>query len=162
MQVRLGEVLIEQGVITRAQADSILTEQRRTGEPFGLLCERLYSVHPAAVEHAWAMQYASLSRTIDPMNESIQEQAIALVTRRQAWQFRILPLRFEGRELMMATTSQHIRRALRFAIGVINVPVYLVLANPEALGEALCRYYPLPGMCPQSINDDQMDRILAC
>jgi len=83
-----------------------------------------------------------------------------LISRRQAWQFRVLPLRFDGRELMLVTTRTHLCRALRFATAVMCVPVYLVLATPAALGEALCRHYPLPGMTPQSVYDDASDRLL--
>lgn len=160
MEVRIGQILIEHGMLSAAQSDAILREQQRTGEPFGLLCERLFNVDPESVENAWAAQYASVARTIDPMHEAVDERAMELITRRQAWQFRVLPLRFDGREVMMATTQQHLRRALRFATSVIGVPVYLVLASPLLLGEALCRYYPLPGMTPQSINDDAMDMVL--
>jgi hypothetical protein len=161
MELRLGKVLIDQGLLTNEQSETVLREQKRTGEPFGLLCERLFNVDPAAVEDAWATQYASLSRTIDPLQEPVDSKMLELVTRRQAWQFRVLPIRMDGRELVMATTRQHLRRSLRFATGVIGTPVFLVLATPEMLGEALCRYYPLPGMTPRSVNDSEMDRLLA-
>ena len=160
MEVRLGQLLIETGVLTVTQVERILKEQQRSGEPFGLLCERLFHIDPSAVEHAWASQYASLSRIVDPAAEVIEPEALALVTRRQAWQFRVLPMRFDSGELMVATTQQHLRRALRFATAVMCVPVFLVLATPEALGQALCRHYPLPGMTPRSVNDGEMDHLL--
>lgn len=161
MQLRLGNILVEQGVLTESQVQDVLREQQRTGEPFGLICERLCDVSPQDVEQAWATQYSAQTRTVDPLSEPVDRRALELITRRQAWQFRVLPLRFDGRELMMVTTRQHLCRALRFATAVMCVPVYLVLAPPTALGEALCRHYPLPGMTPQSINDDFMDRLVA-
>ena len=157
MEVRLGQLLVQAGVLTQSQVEQVLAEQTRTGEPFGLLCERMFSVNPSAVEDAWAVQYVGLTRRVDPRHEAIDTNALGLVTRRQAWQFRVMPLRFDGDELMMATTQQHLRRALRFANNVIAVPVYLVLTDPQQLGEALCRNYPLPGMTAASINDDGMD-----
>jgi len=160
MELRLGELLIESGVLNEQQVREILARQRRTGEPFGLLAERLFSVDPAAVETAWARQYALIARKVDPQVEVYDEQALGLVTRRQAWQFRVLPIRFEPAELMLASTQLHLRRALRFATNVIGVPVFLVLAEPHALGAALCRHYPMPGMTPDSIVDDGMDRLL--
>jgi type IV pilus assembly protein PilB len=160
MEVRLGQLLIQSGVLTQAQVEQALREQAATGEPFGLLCERLFSINPNAVEDAWATQYVSLTRRVDPLTEDVDRKALELVTRRQAWQFRVLPLRFDGNELMLATTRQHLRRALRFANNVIAVPVYLVLAEPKALGEALCRHYPLPGMTAGAIDDDGLDYLL--
>lgn len=156
MEVRLGQLLIEKGVLTADQAQQVLAEQERSGEPFGLLCERLFSVDEEAVEQAWAHQYAKLSRAVDPLQEIVEKRALELITRRQAWQFRILPLRFDGHELMMATTQQHLRRALRFTTAIMGVPVYLVMAAPAALGQALCRYYPLPGMTPSSIEGSRL------
>lgn len=154
MEVRLGQLLVEDGVLTSQQVEEIVAEQERTGEPFGLLAERLFGVDPHKIEEAWARQYAHLTRTVKPEVEVFDEQATELVTRRQAWQFRILPLRFEGRELLIATTEQHLRRALRFATNVIGIPVFFVMADPLDLGRALCAHYALPGMTPESVLDD--------
>ncbi len=153
-EVRLGQLLVESSVLTSQQVTDIVTEQERTGEPFGLLAERLFGVDPRKIEEAWAQQYARLTRTVNPRIEVFDEQASELVTRRQAWQFRILPLRFEGRELLIATSQQHLRRALRFATNVIGIPVFFVMAEPLALGRALCDRYPLPGMTPESVIDE--------
>ena len=160
MTMRLGQVLVAKGVLTETQVDTILRKQQHTGKPFGLLCEQIFGIDPEQIEQAWAVQYAELTRRIDPAQEAIDPHALELVTRRQAWQFRVLPIRFDDGELMMATTSRHLRRALRFATNVIGVPVYLVLTPAEKLGEALCRYYPLPGMTVRAVDDDAMDMVL--
>lgn len=161
MTIRLGKILVDRGVLTDAQVKDVLNEQERSGAPFGLICEQLFGVSPHDVEQAWAAQYSAQARVVDPLREPVDRKAIDLITRRQAWQFRVLPLRFDGRELVLVTTSQHLCRALRFATAVIGVPVYVVLAKPAALGEALCRHYPMPGMTPQSIGDDATDRMVA-
>ena len=154
-ELRLGQLLVKSGVLTGPQVDTILSTQERGGEPFGLLAERLYGVDPQKIEEAWAEQYAVLTRTVNPEVEVYDAKACELVTRRQAWQFRILPLRFEGRELIIATTQGHLRRALRFATNVIGIPVFFVMADSLALGRTLCDRYPLPGMTPESVDDDQ-------
>ena len=148
MELRLGSLLVEEGVLTRPQVEEILERQAETGDPFGVIAETMYGVDPAAVEMAWARQYAGLTRRIDPLNEEICLRALATVTRRQAWQFRILPLRFEPTELVLATTEMHLARALRFVTNVLGVPAVLMMADPHRLGEALDRHYPLPGMPP--------------
>ncbi len=156
-ELRLGQLLVESEVLTGKQVDHIVTVQEKSGEPFGLLAERLFGVDPQKIEEAWAKQYAGLTRTVDPEVEVYDDDASGLVTRRQAWQFRILPLRFEGRELLIATTQQHLRRALRFATNVIGIPVFFVMAKPKALGLALCKRYPLPGMKPEMVDDDVIE-----
>jgi hypothetical protein len=156
-ELRLGQLLVESGVLTGQQVDHIVSVQEQNGEPFGLLAERLFGVDPQKIEEAWAKQYAGLTRTVDPEVEVYDDDAGGLVTRRQAWQFRILPLRFEGRELLIATTQHHLRRALRFATNVIGIPVFFVMAKPKALGLALCKRYPLPGMRPELVDDDVIE-----
>jgi hypothetical protein len=52
---------------------------------------------------------------------------------------------------MVATTQVHLRRALRFATHVIGLPVYFVMSDPVALGLALRRHFPLPGLTPESV-----------
>ena len=156
-ELRLGQLLVESGVLAEKQVSHIVSAQEKTGEPFGLLAERLFGVDPQKIEEAWAKQYAGLTRTVDPEIEVYDMEAARLVTRRQAWQFRILPLRFEGRELLIATTQEHLRRALRFATNVIGIPVFFVMAESTALGQALCKRYPLPGMSPELVDDDVIE-----
>jgi hypothetical protein len=159
--LRLGEVLVDSKLLTTEQVASILQRQQQTGQPFGMLAEAMFGIHPDRIEDAWAQQYASLTRRIDPATEVYEQRAAELITRRQAWQFRVLPIRFDGRELMIATTADHLRRALRFATRVLGVQTYFVIASSRDLGEALCKRYPLPGMTPGSVEDEALERLLA-
>lgn len=151
MEMRLGQLLVDGGVLTGSQVEDVLAEQAESGLPFGVIAEDRFGVDPASVEAAWARQYAALTRTVDPRHEVFDDRALLVVTRRQAWQFRVLPIRFDDRELMVATTQLHLRRALRFATHVIGLPVYFVMSDPEALGLALCRHFSLPGMTAESV-----------
>ncbi|MGI9013792.1 MAG: hypothetical protein ACR2GY_06020 [Phycisphaerales bacterium] len=160
MHVRIGDILLREGRLTTHQVHEVLAAQLATGEPFGLLCEKLFNLPTEYIEEAWQTQYIGMAQRIDPLHEMIDNRALGLITRRQAWQFRVLPIRFDDRELMLATTSHHLRRALRFATRCLGVPVYLVIAESRPLGEALCRHYPIAGMTPASIDDDAMDRLL--
>lgn len=161
MKLRLGQVLMDAGMLNAEQVAQVLERQRRDQKPFGLLCERMFGLAPEVIEEAWAQQYATVTRTIDPELEVFEPQALELISRRQAWQFRVLPIRFDDTELMLATTPMHLRRALRFASELIQVPLYIVMADAERLGQALCKHYPLPGMTPQSVTDWAMDDLLA-
>jgi len=160
MKLRLGQMLVDSGTLTEEQVQMILAQQEECGRPFGVLCEELLGISPTVIEAAWARQYALTTRTIDPRLEVFDDHVRDLVTRRQAWQFRVLPIRFDDRELMAATTADHLPRALRFIQNTLGVPTYLVLTEATALGEALCRYYPLPGMTPQCVNDRAMDDLV--
>ncbi|MHC4908916.1 MAG: GspE/PulE/PilB domain-containing protein, partial [Planctomycetota bacterium] len=140
--------------------ESVLEKQARTGRPFGLLAEELFDLDATEVERAWARQYAGLTLRVDPLTQPTDERVLAMVTRRQAWQFRVVPIRFDGAELMLATTEQFLRRALGFAVNVLSTPAYIVLADGDELGAALCRFYAMPGMTPD-IADSGLDHLLA-
>ncbi len=157
MEGRLGQLLVQSGVLTEHQVKKVLARQLTSGEPFGLLSEELFGVDPSVIEDAWARQYARITRTIDPEVEVFEDRAKDLITRRQAWQFRILPIRFDGDELMIATTQEHLRRALRFAVNVIGVPVFFVMAEAETLEKALTKHYAWPEMTDRA----GLERLLA-
>ena len=150
-EARIGELLVAAGVLNETQVEAILEQQRVSSEPFGLLSERLFNIDGRLIEQAWARQYSSLTRLVDPITEVYDERATALVTRRQAWQFRVLPIRFDGADLMIATAEPFICRALGFITHVIGVSSYLVLADPRRLGETLCRLYAFPGLTPAAV-----------
>src|SRR5690606_14849299 len=115
MMLRLGDLLVRNGALTEAQRDSVLDYQRLTGRPFGELAERLFGVGQQAVEQAWAEQYGMIAQRVDPRTERVDAEALSMIDRRQAWQFRVLPIRFEAGELMICTTQDHLVRALKFA-----------------------------------------------
>lgn len=151
MAIRLGEILIQRGLLTQAQVEEILDQQSQWHRPFGVLAEEMFGLSVDDVEQAWAEQYAALTRVLDVRHETPEPHALAMVDRRQAWQFRVLPLRFDGEELMVATTREQLSRALRFVSRCLASPCYLVLTESRALGEALVRHFPMAGMTPDSI-----------
>ncbi len=144
--MRIGELLVHHGVLTQRQVDLAVAEQRESGEPFGVVCERLFGVHPKVVEGAWAEQYAALVKAVDPKLNQLDPEAEALMTRRQAWQFRAAPLRFEDDHVVVVTCAESLARALRFATTHIAAPVFFVLVTPEQLAKHLTERFPMRGM----------------
>lgn len=151
MTLRLGDLLVRSGALTEEQRDSVLEYQKLTGRPFGELAERLFGVGEAVVEQAWADQYAMVAQRIDPRTERFDPECLSLIDRRQAWQFRTLPIRFDGDELIICSTHEHLVRALKFAGWRIQAPCYFVLTDALSLGEALVKHYPMAGMTPNMV-----------
>ncbi len=145
MTAPLGHLLVRNGVLDQRQVRRALEEQSRTGVPFGVACEQLFSVDPRDIEDAWADQYAGLTRTVDLAVEALDSTALGVVERRQAWQFGVFPVRWDGGELMVATTSDLLVRAHRFMSTHRREPVFFVMTSHRGLVEALQRAYPLPG-----------------
>lgn len=141
--MRIGELLVRQGILTEAQVESVLEIQTERTEPFGSICERLFGVAPEVVEDAWVEQYTELIGSLQPDFDTCDAAVIDLLTRRQAWQFRIVPIRWEDGAVVLATTKSHLQRALRFVTGTLSFPVYFLITDAATLGESLDRYYPM-------------------
>lgn len=143
MAIRLGDLLVAKGILTEAQRVEILEEQRTTPRPFGELAERLFGVSESAVEQAWAEQYAQMAEGIDPRAATVDPDVLGLIERRQAWQFRVLPIRVDGDEIVVCTTADNLPRALRFIGWRVSRPCYFQIADADALDEALQQHYPM-------------------
>lgn len=153
MPVRIGDILVQTGVITELMRDEILEEQRIIGRPFGELAERMFAVDPDIIEQAWAVQYEGLAGVVDLAAYPIDPEATRVVTTRQAWQFRLLPLAYEHGELMICTPRQNLPRALRFAATQLADCCFFVVAELNDLAEALQRFHPMPGFGPETLAE---------
>ena len=141
--IQIGQLLIEQGVLTAKQVEHILKVQKMSHRPFGDLAERLYGISPKAVEDAWVEQYLRVVGTVDLNDVQIDTECLRMLNRRQAWQFHLLPV---GRrpELEMATTAETLVRSVNFACRKIDEPVHFLIAERRQLREFLMKHYPVP------------------
>ena len=147
--IRLGEILIEQGVLSEHQVFEIVRAQKNNRLPFGVLAERMFDVTIDSIEAAWIEQYHRFTGTLDLDASPVDEEALRLVNRRQAWQFEVLPVQFEATgELLMAASRHRLARAVTFAARHIDRVVYFRVAESRQLREFLQRHYPMPGGPP--------------
>jgi hypothetical protein len=142
--IKIGEILVLHGVLNREQVRQILDEQRESARPFGDLAERLFGVSPKAIEEAWVAQYLSTVGITDLDEIQIDIDCLRVLSRRQAWQFHLLPVMRMGGELTMATDEQNIVRALNFATRSIGEDVHLIVTTRRQLREFLMRHFPVP------------------
>ena len=143
--IRLGELLVEAGVLSEQQVFEIVQAQKKQQVPFGVLAERMFDVTIDTIEQAWIEQYHRFTGTLDLQAQQVDEQALRLINRRQAWQFEILPLHFEpGGELLMAASKKRLARAVTFAATRIEQVVYFRVAESEQLRDFLRLHYPMP------------------
>jgi hypothetical protein len=145
----IGHSLVEQGVLSEKQVAHVLREQQDTGRPFGVIAEELFGVSAKSIEKAWAEQYSQMAEWIDPTVAQVDPAALSLLSRRQAWQFSMLPLGMQGDTLRVCTTAENVARALNFATKHFPTACYFLLAEPEDLSRARQRHYPMEGMGEQ-------------
>lgn len=147
--IQIGQLLIEQGLLTEKQVAHILKVQKVSHRPFGDLAERLYGTSAQAVEDAWVQQYLHIAGTIDLDEQKMDEECLRLINRRQAWQFHVLPMNRENENLNVATTAEGLVRAVNFSTRTVDEPVYFQIAERKQLREFLMKHYPVPQFIAQ-------------
>ena len=151
--IKIGQILVEQGRLTEQQVFEICEAQRKTGTPFGVLAERMFDVSLEGIEAAWSQQFQQISGSIDLTQCPAEPEALSLITRRQAWQFQILPLRFESpAELLVAASLDRLPRAVTFAAKHFAQVVVIRVAETDQLREHLSRHYPMPEVSKELIQ----------
>jgi hypothetical protein len=137
---RLGELLIEGGLITPAQLQSALTHQR-TGR--GRLGSNLVAL--GYISEEVLLDFLSVQTgmpQLDVRNVSVAPQVLKLVPHRLADQFTVLPITTkEPRLLVLAMSDPSDLNAIdsaRFASGLNIEPI---LASPSALKKAISDLY---------------------
>ena len=150
--IQIGQLLVEQGVLTETQVQHILKVQKMSHRPFGDLAERLYGISPKAVEDAWVEQYLRVAGVVDLEDVQIDTECLRLLNRRQAWQFHLLPLSRRP-ELEMATTPESLVRSVNFAARTVDEPVHFLVAERQQLREFLMKHYPVPEFLAQYASE---------
>lgn len=145
--IRIGQILVEQGKLSEQQVVEIVEAQRCSNLPFGLLAERLFDVTVDSIEQAWVEQYCRFTGQLDLEEVDLDQEVLKLISRRQAWQFEMLPVCYESAgELLVAASRRRLARAVTFASQHLESSVYFRVVKSEQLRAFLNRHYPLPGV----------------
>ncbi len=151
--LKIGQILVEHGVLTEQQAFEIAQAQKACQRPFGVLAEQMFDVTLQAVEEAWVEQYHRYTGTIDLGEQQVDERALRTIHRRQAWQFEMAPVRFEDNgELLIAAGRHRLARAVTFAANTIETPVYFRIAESGQLRGFLREHFPMPEVSEEIIK----------
>lgn len=153
--IQIGQILIEQGVLSEQQVFEISQAQKDNSLPFGVLAEQMFDVTVQSIEQAWGEQYRRFTGPVDLSTESIDRDVLELIHRRQAWQFEILPLRFtlDG-DLLMAASRRRLSRAVTFVANRLEPVVFFRIAETAQLRVFLKEHYPMP-----EVTDELLRRV---
>ena len=143
--IPIGELLVQQGVLTERQVSHILSVQKASHRPFGDLAERLFGVDPKLVEDAWVEQYVLTAGVTDLNELEFDRNCLRVLNRRQAWQFHVLPVNRDAElNLNIATDAESLVRAVNFSTRRIDESIYMHVAERDQLREFLMKHYPVP------------------
>jgi len=142
-KLRLGELLVQQGLITQDQLRIALTEQSVQKIPIGRLLVRLGFVTEAVIRDIMARTIGQES--IDLNQVLVDAEALSLVPQEFARRHRLLPIAFDAdqSQLMVAITEVFNLAALdqlRAMVGA-RVQIKTVLAGQAQLDEFIDQFY---------------------
>jgi hypothetical protein len=89
-------------------------------------------------------QYIRTAGVVNLEDQFIDTGCLRLLNRRQAWQFHVLPLHRSEEHLNIATSAEHLVRAVNFSTRRFDEPIFFVIAGREQLREFLMKHYPVP------------------
>ena len=150
--VRLGDLLVREGLITRDQLDQGLVEQKNTGMRLGYCLVKLGFVQELEITKALARQYKMPA--VDLSRFEVDQNILKLVPSDVAVRHMVLPLKREGRTLTVAVsdpTNHAVVDDLKF---ITRYDIFPVIAGEYTLRGAIERYYEQTDAQLQSLLKD--------
>ena len=150
--IRLGDLLVREGLITRGQLDEALTEQRNSGARLGYCLVKLGLVQETEITKMLARQYRMPA--VDLSRFEVEPKIIKLIPAEVAVKNTVLPLKREGRTLTVAMadpTNAGVVDDLKF---ITRYDIFPVIAGEYTLRTAIERYYEQTDAQLQNILKD--------
>jgi type IV pilus assembly protein PilB len=139
---RLGDILVERGLVSPEDLQRAVDEQKHTGQMLGSVLVRLALVDERALLEALHHQLGLPLVDLDAMTPD--EQALATVREETAKKYLALPIEFESKRTLLVAMADPLNVAaledLRFNTGLFIKPA---LASVSQIQQAIERYYHL-------------------
>jgi len=119
MNAKLGQLLLDSGIITSKQLDEALAIQGKEGGRLGYHLVGINAISEQDLNQYLARQQSI--ETIDLDNIQISQDVLTLIPSEIAWRYEVIPIERDGRTLVVAMTDPHNLFAiddLRFSLGM--------------------------------------------
>ncbi|HRU38269.1 MAG TPA: ATPase, T2SS/T4P/T4SS family [Candidatus Goldiibacteriota bacterium] len=141
---KIGEILIEEGMISEDQLEKAVAEQLKTSEPFGNVLVKMGFITEDVLYHFLALQVGT--KFIDVSILHIDEDVIKSVSGETARKYRVIPIEKKPGKIIMATSNPMdpaLAGSLRFEVkGEQDAELVFVVTSESSLSAALEKYYP--------------------
>lgn len=135
----LGDMLVEMKILTQAQLNEALAEQKRNGRLLGRIIQERGWVDQRMIDQALSRQYglefADVSKT--PSDPRALDAVPESVARRNA----MIPVRIEGDKLTVLIANPMDRNALENVGVILGKRIYAVLTSCTDVKEEIARRY---------------------
>ena len=136
---KLGELLVEKGIITEHQLQQALEEQKKTGKLLGRVLVDLGLVKDDDILAVLGAQTGM--EKVDISNIEVSPQLLEKVPGPLAKAYKIVPIRMEGNTLVVAMGDPLNIQALDDLRFMLDCDVKGLISNEQAVNEAIDRLY---------------------
>lgn len=143
---RIGHILIEQGVLTPNQVAKALAAQAEREAPLGRIAEQLFNIDRTTIIEALAEQVVMRAPDASLATEQFDQQCLRMISAKEAWDSLILPIRWEGGELLCATTVETLPVAIELLQQKLDCPFHFAIAEMRPLEEFIASLYSYEGV----------------
>lgn len=142
----IGNILIEQGVLTLKQVAKAMQAQAESEAPLGRIAEQLFNVERAVVIEALAEQVVMRAPDASLATEQFDPQCLRMISAKEAWDNLILPIRWENGELLCATTVETLPGSIELLQQKLDCPFHFAIAEMRPLEEFIASLYAYEGV----------------
>jgi type IV pilus assembly protein PilB len=142
-QKKLGEILLEEGMITEDQLEKAVAEQSKTSESLGVVLVRLGFITEDVLYHFLAMQVGT--KYVDVAMLHIEEEVIKLIPVEIAKKYSIIPIEKKPGKIIFATSNPldpALANNLKYEIKMAgDLELNFVVTSETALKNGIAKFY---------------------
>ncbi len=142
MAKRLGDLLLEEGLVTQEQIMLAIQSQQKSGEPLGRILVKLGSITEDALFYFLAIQFGV--EYVDLRDREIKKEMTDLIKKEVAEKFNVIPLEMTAKHIVFATCEpdEHLATKLRESAALpMDREIKFVVVSETALKNTLASAY---------------------
>ncbi len=137
---RLGEIFIEQKILTPKSVERVLAIAQRKGKRFAAVLEEMELITPEEFANAIAIQF-NLKTVLNFARYSFSPQVLGIITGEVALENCIFPLKLDGERLAMAVADPTATKIIDNIAANNNLKIVSFVAPRREINDAICKHY---------------------
>jgi len=137
---RIGEILVEKGILTPKTVDRVLVVAQRLNKRFGMVLEDMEIVTPDELASALAMQYSTKVAT-NMVKYSFPADLLGIISAEHALQYIIFPLKLELNKLCLAMADPTDMKMVSNLASNRNLSIVPFISTRKDILAAICKHY---------------------
>jgi type IV pilus assembly protein PilB len=156
---RLGDLLLEEKLVTEEQIQKAIEDQQKTGEPLGRILVRMNFITEEALFYFLAIQFGT--EYVELAGRDIKPEVVALIKKELAEEFNVMPIEMNSSEIVFATSEpdDHLISKIKDrALLPRDKEIKFVVTSEGNMKNALSQYY---GVTEKLEMDESMSEMFS-